>query len=426
MLNSVNTVCRTRSVVDCFEAPDFRGILTWPWLLLLLLALPLPAAQPVLVISVDGLDQRYLANRDQLGLKIPHIRRMLQEGQWSSGVIGSVPTVTWPSHTTLITGVPPSQHGILGNRRPASEGGDYYWTADLIRVPTLLQAVKSAGLKTAAITWPVTVDAPVDFNLPEYFQRRRGGAMDLHSIESKATVGLVDRIRTRFPSFTQEWMDDRTRTQAVVYLLTAEKPDLLLVHLVDLDSEEHDNAPFSRESLAMLEYTDELIGQMFAALPQNYAVALVSDHGFERVNKDVNLRVLAAKQGITTLRSMGGIAVADDTAAAELLRRLSQDPQYGIGREIPNAEVARFAPALAKAAAVFEPAEGFWFGFAAQGEEFSKPRELGNHGHWPMRYRAVYALWGKGIAAERLPELPQTAIAERLASVLGVQFPSKR
>ena len=87
--------------------------------------------------------------------------------------------------------------------------------------------------------------------------------MDTRSIESRSTPrDLVTRIAAMFPSFRQEWMDDRTRTQAVVFLLKTEKPDLLLVHLVDLDSEQHDNAPFSREANAILEYTDELVGQM--------------------------------------------------------------------------------------------------------------------------------------------------------------------
>jgi predicted AlkP superfamily pyrophosphatase or phosphodiesterase len=82
-------------------------------LLLLATALTLSAKQRLLVVSVDGLDQRYLTNRDQLGLKIPNIRRLLKEGQASEGVIGVVPTVTWPSHTTMITGVDPTVHGIL-------------------------------------------------------------------------------------------------------------------------------------------------------------------------------------------------------------------------------------------------------------------------------------------------------------------------
>src|SRR5215475_9864489 len=190
------------------------------------------ARQPLLVVSVDGLDQRYLANADAMGLKIPHIRRILREGQWSAGVVGVVPTITWPSHTTILTGVGPEVHGIRSNRKPASEGGDYPWSVRELKARTLLDAAHEAGLKTAAITWPVTVDAPVDFNLPEYFQRRRGGAMDLRSIESRSRPrDLVARISGMFPSFSQEWMDDRTRALAVVYLLKTERPDFMVVHL---------------------------------------------------------------------------------------------------------------------------------------------------------------------------------------------------
>ena len=73
----------------------------------------------LLVLSVDGLDNRYLQNASEMGLKIPNIRRLMREGSWASGgVTGEVPTVTWPSHTTLLTGVPPRVHGILGNQKP--------------------------------------------------------------------------------------------------------------------------------------------------------------------------------------------------------------------------------------------------------------------------------------------------------------------
>ena len=84
-------------------------------------------ARSLLVISVDGLDYRYLRDADKLGLKIPHLRKLLREGEVTEGIEGVFPTVTWPSHTTLITGVAPAEHGILGNRRPTAEGGDYYW-----------------------------------------------------------------------------------------------------------------------------------------------------------------------------------------------------------------------------------------------------------------------------------------------------------
>ena len=388
----------------------------------LALAASLGAKQPLVVISVDGLDNRYLQRADEMGLKIPALRRLMREGQFSQGVIGVVPTITWPSHTTLITGVDPVEHGILGNQKPKSEGGDYYWSASLIKVPTLLQAAHRAGLKAAAITWPVTVDAPVDWNLPEYFQRRRGGSMDLRSIESKSKpAGLVEKIEAAYPSFAQEWMDDRTRTLAAIYLLRNDRPDLLLMHFVDLDSEEHDDAPFSREAKAMLERTDELIGQVQAAMPEGSALAVVSDHGFEKVNTLVNLKALAAKQGIATVQGFGGIAIAQDEAGAAFLRKLAGDAKYGVGREIPKDELARFPSSLpANAAAVFESAGGFMFWNTPDGEILSKPSEIGNHGHWPMRYRAVYVLWGPGIPHEELPEFSMKTIAGRLAKVIGV------
>src|SRR3954463_169758 len=153
------------------------------------------AAVPVhklLVVSVDGLDWRYLRDRDAMGLAIPTLRRILAQGAVAQGVVGVWPTITWPSHTSIITGVRPDQHGILGNQRPKADGGDYYWTVDLLHAPTLWACAAKAGLTTASITWPVTTDAPIPYDLPEYFRRRNGGSMDLASIQSKATPGLVD------------------------------------------------------------------------------------------------------------------------------------------------------------------------------------------------------------------------------------------
>ena len=368
----------------------------------------------LLVVSVDGLDQRYLEN---LTLKIPNLRRILREGEFSAGVTGIVPTVTWPSHTTILTGTDAWSHGILSNRRPAEEGGDYYWSVNLLRRPTLLDAAAKAGLKTATITWPVTVDAPVAFNLPEYFKRRKGGSMDTASICSKAKpAALCSDITAKFPSFPQEWMDDRTRTLATRYLI--QRADAVFVHLVDLDSEAHDNGPFTPEAHAVVERTDELIGDMLAALPSGGRFVLVSDHGFERAVKNVNLAFAAARDKVTGIDPRGGFVIADTPAAAAWLRGLS--PEYGIGRQIPPEEVARLAPRW-KDRSVFEPATGIWFG-PGNDVLFGKPHEAGNHGHWPTRYRSVYAAWGPGIPARRLPEMRLTEITNRLASLLSVKM----
>ncbi|MGE0128484.1 MAG: alkaline phosphatase family protein [Blastocatellales bacterium] len=380
---------------------------------------------PLLVISVDGLDYRYLRDANKLALKIPNLRRLMREGEAPEGVEGVYPTVTWPSHTTIITGVAPAKHGILGNRRPKSEGGDYYWDVSLLKTKTLWHAAREAGLKTAAITWPVTVSAAIDFNLPEYFRRRQGGAMDLQSIESKATPGLVEKIAKVFPSYPQEWMDDRTRALATIYLLKHEKPDLILLHFVDLDAEAHHNGPFSREANAMLEHTDELIGRILEAAPRQTVIAIVSDHGFERADKTVDVNQALAREGVkggVDLRF--GFLTTKDESVAQWLREMTKSGKYGVGREIPKDEFARFTPELKDVVAAFESAEHHLFGAAPAGEIYSKPAETGVHGLWPGRkdYSASFILWGQGIKPSRKPRTSMLSIAPRLAKIMGLDW----
>ncbi len=391
---------------------------------------PVKATVPhkLIVVSVDGLDWRYLRDRDQMGLSIPNIRKLMDRGAVAQGIVGVFPTVTWPSHTSIVTGVRPDQHGILGNRQPASEGGDYYWYSRMIHVPTLWQCVAAAGGTTASITWPVTTDAPITWYMPEYFQRRNGGAMDLASVASQSTPGLVDAITTAYPSFAQQWMDDRTRTLAALYLLRDKQPDLLLLHLVDLDAEQHEQGPFDMNSKAMLERTDELLGEIMSALPANYALALVSDHGFERVDHIANLRVLLSSAGmagdVTTIE--GGVAVTSDARIADFLRAKAAHHEDGIGAEIPRAELQQYAPQLTKYTAAFTPVEHVLFGDATSGPYLTNPAEKGNHGFWPTLadYRSVFILWGNAVQPVQLPEMQMIEIEPRLASALGLKCPS--
>src|SRR5712691_4013495 len=122
------------------------------------------AQQPVqspllLMISIDGLRPDYVTAADSHGVKIPNLRRFLTEGAFAEGVQGVIPTVTYPSHTTLITGVWPAKHGILGNITfdpLRKNSGGWYWYTEDIRVPTLWDVAARAGLVTTSIQWPVS------------------------------------------------------------------------------------------------------------------------------------------------------------------------------------------------------------------------------------------------------------------------------
>ena len=389
-------------------------------LLSLVLFASLAGARPLLVISIDGLDHRYLRDADQLGLKIPHLRKLLKEGAWADhGVIGVVPTVTFPSHTAIVTGVRPDQHGILNNNRPKEEGGERYFFASMIKVPTLWDAAKRAGLKVGGVHWPVTVDSKnFDWDFPEHFKKRQGAGMDWQATAEKATPGLIEKMTARYPSMATEWIDDRARALATVYLLKYEKPDLLLLHLIDHDAEAHETGPFSMHAKAMVERTDELLGDILAAKPASMAVALVSDHGFERIDEVLNIRALLREAGVTGAVTVSGTMVStDDEGVARFLRGLKT------AREIPADEWQRFIPNRPKPLAAFEPPAHTQFATDPAAPVHAKILH-GDHGLWPLRtdYRSTFILWTPGGKPARLGELDMLSIAGRLAQVLNLDF----
>ena len=386
-----------------------------------LLTSPAQAAR-LLVISVDGLDWRYLRDRDALGLKIPNIRRLLAKSQVADGVTGVWPTITWPSHTTMLTSVRPDQHGILGNAAGPPDPALSYWSASKIKVPTLTQCLAGMGRTIAAVNWPVTVDAKINWNLPEVYARRNGDSSDMDTVDKFGTPGLVAEIGRAYPSFPQQWLDDRSRTLATIFLLQQKHPDLLLLHLAELDSEAHEKGPFTPHVNAVVERSDELIGDILKVLPKDYDLALVSDHGFERVDRIANLKVMAAADGVTGAMTVtGGIVTTSDPAVAAWLR--GQMGKGDVGREVLPAELAKYAPQLSGSA--FEPAPHVMFGTATSGEAHTVSKTKGNHGFWPTRpdYHSIFLLSGPGIKPGKLGTIEMVSLTDRLSDALGVNCP---
>src|SRR6202030_3769236 len=84
------------ATLQCYDSQMFR--------LLLALAIPL-TAQSLVIISIDGMRPDYVHKADEPAPKPPHLRRIMKDGAYAPGVRGVLPTVTYPSHTTILTGV---------------------------------------------------------------------------------------------------------------------------------------------------------------------------------------------------------------------------------------------------------------------------------------------------------------------------------
>src|SRR5687768_1236779 len=69
----------------------------------------------VIVVSIDGLGPDFYRRPEEMGVKLPNLTMLRDEGSWAWGVVGQYPSVTYPSHTSIVTGVRPATHGIVYN-----------------------------------------------------------------------------------------------------------------------------------------------------------------------------------------------------------------------------------------------------------------------------------------------------------------------
>src|SRR5881397_2448191 len=277
------------------------------------------SARPTLVmISIDGLRPDYVTAADAHGLKIPNLRRFLREGAFADGVAGVIPTVTYPSHTTLITGVWPAKHGILSNTvfEPLRTGpANWYWYADDIRAPTLWDSAARTGWTTASIQWPASVGARVTWNIPEYW--RGNTTEDAKLQRAVSTPGLLAELEAELGPYPhgQEAEDDEARGRFAVRVLEKKRPALLTLHLLALDHVQHETAPFSPETFAALERLDGVVAKLRETAerlaPGRAFVAIVSDHGFARIDTQLNLFTALREAG---LFSVDRGAITDWTA----------------------------------------------------------------------------------------------------------------
>ncbi len=383
----------------------------------------------LLVISIDGLDARFLKDADRMHLKIPALRRMIAQGAMADGVIGVTPTLTWPSYASLVTGVPPAVHGITTNG-PPDKPGQGWWSVASLKTQTLWQAAAAKQLKTALLFWPTSVGARVDFDCPEFWETHDSPEISFAPIADKCTSGLVERIASVYPSFTKSLWTDRTGMEAASYLEQYEQPDLTMVHIADLDVEQRETGALSLYSRDLLESDDELIGSALKTLPPHTVVAIISDHGFETADHVVRPKVMLKQAKVRgSVQVRYGLIGTSEANVAALLRKEIGNRKSGISREVPMSEVRAFAPQLKQWTAAFDTLPNY----VASEEERGAAVGLGSHkgvnDFWPTRpaYRASFVLWGEGVkAGTRWGEISMLDVAPTLADVLRVKLPAAK
>lgn len=419
--------------------------------------------RPVLFITLDGLRPDDVLQADRYRLSIPVLRSFLARGTYAQGVVNVSPTVTYPNHTTLVTGVYPAEHGIYNN--PVfdpfgKEHGEWYSYYAEIKAPTLWHAAHQAGLVTASLCWPVTAHAPdIDYDIPEFGRNGTERAHYLMEAVSQPS-GYLEHIEASIgPYYLQSDVaknDDKVEKAALI-LIAEKRPDFLTIHLGALDHEEHAHGPDSPQALAALETLDSRVGRLIAAerkVHPDADVVIASDHGFYRWTRAVNLNVALANAGLIDLRDAGrrsvkswkafawnggmGMIVLENPRDAEtraqvrqLLRRLERDSRNGIDHIYEGSEITALGIAP-NAAFVVGFRQGYAMGSKLTGPLVTPAPEPGNHGALTSRtirpdvHSSLFMIGPDIVAGKNLGVVDMRQIAPTIAAELGVAFPSAK
>ncbi|MBZ5515963.1 MAG: alkaline phosphatase family protein [Acidobacteriia bacterium] len=403
----------------------------------------------LIVLSVDGMHPNFCRRPSEFGVKLPSIQALAAAGASAEAMESVYPSTTYPAHATLMTGVPPRVHGIcshLASLDPTESARPWHWFAQAIRVPALWSLARAQGLRSAAVSWPVSVGAPIDLNVPEIWDPHvPDPRKDFTTVTQYATPGLFEELAQVLRLSTEMADPDQLRGEAALYLWEKYRPDLLLVHFVGYDQQAHRCGPRSPEALAALERVDVEVGRLRDAASHDHSVTFVvlSDHGFLPVEKDVAPLTILAEEGLFgstgegqrellklgAVHAGGSFAVfwletptaREEVALARALERLTETG--GVAEVVDRGRLGSLG-SDPEAEWMLDAAQGFYFSDRFEGPTLKEGAgDRGTHGHLPTRrgMEASFIIAGPGVApGTNLGRIRLTDVAPTLAVRLGV------
>jgi predicted AlkP superfamily pyrophosphatase or phosphodiesterase len=384
-----------------------------------------PISTHVILITINGLRSDFAVGAESQRLSIPTIQSLRSQGSFAVGIESVFPSQTIPAHASMITGSAPSDHNVTSDHSfdpdSASQSKEPHRSAKEIKTDTIFELARRANLSTAAVGFPLTADAAIDFNQPDV-------------------------------------SDNFAKASAAAEIIEKRRPNLLLVNFTLFDVAQRRYGLLSTESLKAIEAIDGLIKMVIdatvgARIAEETTFIVVSDSGASKVEKEYNPNVLLAKKGwlapdghgqISSWRavaqSFGGSAAifVKDPKDESFIRELetfftqqSEKPESPIWRIISRRDATKLGadprPALYLDAAPSYAITARMTGSAIT--NLSKGADRTARGYAPSRVemRAMFIAAGKGIKSGAQIEYARLIdIAPTMARLLGLEMKTAR
>ncbi len=421
-------------------------------------AAPIPSRkqQPiVIVVSMDGLPARAL---EDPRLPMPTLRSLVAAGAVATAMQPINPTVTWPNHTDMVTGVDASKHFVMANGlivfpSDGSAPGIEPWTDKdkLVHALTLYEAAADKGLTTAQVDWVAIYGAHgVSWEFGEKPDANEAIPQEL------IATGTVTReqVEKFIDDSSPAWRDE-IWTDAAVDIIEKHTPNLLLLHLLQTDTLQHGYGPLTNAAYAAYAYADACLHRVVdaaktAGILDRTTFFIVSDHGFATYTHTISPNVALAEQGFlhkegahyvgnVWVNAEGGAAslyIRDTSLRAKLIPQLqayfatvpgvahvyTNEEARGIG--LPSDADTDQAPQLYLTAA-----PDYAFGDDVTGDLVRAHQPHGQHGYINTmpEMQALFVASGAAIKPGiHLGAIPNLRVAPTIADILGLQLPDAK
>jgi hypothetical protein len=342
----------------------------------------------------------------------------------------------------MVTGVAPAKHGLIANglitgqRTGALPKVEFH--ADktvLVRVPTVYDRAHEAGLTTAEMDWVAIENAKsIDWS---FFEQPKAKSPLLK--EMLADGALKQAELDNFGKGSQAFRD-RLYTRGAVYAIVHHHPNLVLLHLLALDSAEHTYGFDTMAGVNTAAFLDDRVKEVVDAVREagdmdRTTFLIVSDHGQSSVHHTADPNAILTDAGITpeeaTALAEGGAAYVYEThQTPELTARIQKAFLANAATDsVPGDEQIKAEgwPAREGNATVFDvlvyAKEGWKFGGKAKAANAGEEPQTGAHGYPNTRplMQAIFIASGAAVkAAGEQPAFPNVDVAATIARILGL------
>jgi len=395
---------------------------------------------------------------------LPNFKDLIESGSYCENVQTIYPSVTYPCHVSIVTGKFPNHHGVINNTllQPGNPSPDWYWHRKYVKGTTLYDEAKKAGLTTAALLWPVTARANIDYNMPEIFANRpwhhqigvslRNGS-PLYQLEMNRKFGHIRK------GLKQPELDDFV-LESTIETIKNKKPHLLLVHFTDLDTQRHYHGFSSKEAMEAIQRHDHRLGRIRnaikeAGLDNKTTIVALGDHSALDENKAIKLNVLLREKGLIQLNKKGRVIdwkayckSCDGSAyiylknpndeeskniVTDLIHELTSNKNSGIEFFLTGKD-AKKKGADETALFVLEAKKGYYFKEFLEGDYIDNISKddvkrgiytYASHGYSPDKenYKTIFIASGKGIKPQVvIPSMHLVDEGPTFARLLGLNL----